>query len=42
MKQKFKLAGDKFNEKPLKKEWIQFAIDLGILKPISGDDNSIR
>ena len=32
MKQKLKLAAEKFNNKPLKIEWIRFAIDLGILK----------
>jgi brefeldin A-resistance guanine nucleotide exchange factor 1 len=33
MKQKYKLAAEKFNKKPLKSDWIRFAIDLGILEP---------
>jgi hypothetical protein len=37
MKSKFKLAGDKFNIKPLKSEWIRFAIEIGILKPIDAN-----
>ncbi len=32
-KQKYKLAAEKFNKKPLKSEWVRFAIDLGILEP---------
>lgn len=35
MKQKLKLAAEKFNKSPLKPEWIKFAIDLGILEPLS-------
>lgn len=33
MKQKLKLAAEKFNKKPMKPDWIRFAIDLGILEP---------
>jgi brefeldin A-resistance guanine nucleotide exchange factor 1 len=33
MKQKYKLAAEKFNKKPLKSDWIRFAIDLGIMEP---------
>ena len=35
MKQKYKLAVEKFNKKPLKPDWIRFALDLGILEPTS-------
>lgn len=33
MKQKLKLAAEKFNKKPMKADWIRFAMDLGILQP---------
>ena len=33
MKQKYKLAAEKFNNKPLKPDWIRFAMDLGLLEP---------
>jgi brefeldin A-resistance guanine nucleotide exchange factor 1 len=33
MKQKLKLAAEKFNKKPLKPDWIRFSMDLGILEP---------
>lgn len=32
-KQKYKLAAEKFNKKPLKSDWVRFAMDLGILEP---------
>lgn len=32
MKHKYKLAAEKFNNKPLKPDWIRFAMDLGILE----------
>lgn len=32
MKHKYKLAAEKFNSKPLKSDWIRFAMDLGILE----------
>eukprot|EP01034_Spumella_vulgaris_P022369 gene22369-28491_t len=38
MKSKFKLAGDKFNAKPLKADWVRFAIDIGILQPAAAKD----
>ena len=33
MKQKYKLAAEKFNKNPLKPDWIRFAMDLNILEP---------
>lgn len=33
MKHKYKLASEKFNNKPLKADWIRFSMDLGILEP---------
>jgi golgi-specific brefeldin A-resistance guanine nucleotide exchange factor 1 len=34
-KQRLRLAAEKFNDKPLKSEWIKFALELGILQPYS-------
>ena len=37
MKHKYKLAAEKFNNKPLKPDWIRFAMDLGLLEPTPAD-----
>ncbi len=36
-KQLIKATTEKFNDKPLKNDWIVFALDLGLLKPYVAD-----
>ena len=37
MKQKLKLAAERFNAKPLKVEWVKYAVKIGILDPKQQD-----
>jgi hypothetical protein len=39
MKQKMKLAAEKFNNKPLKNDWILYAVECGILNCVEIDSN---
>lgn len=39
MKQKLKLAAERFNVKPLKVDWVKYALKIGILEPKSIDNN---
>lgn len=39
-KQRLRLASEKFNEKPLKPDWVHFALSLGLLRPAITVDRS--
>jgi Guanine nucleotide exchange factor in Golgi transport N-terminal len=39
-KQRLRLASEKFNEKPLKPDWVHFALSLGLLRPAVTLDRS--
>ena len=39
MKQKLKLAAERFNVKPLKVDWVKYALKIGILEPKTVDNN---
>ena len=39
-KQRLRLASEKFNEKPLKPDWVHFALSLGLLRPAATIDRS--
>ena len=43
-KQRLRLASEKFNEKPLKPDWMHFALSLGLIRPfvIIHDNNNIN
>jgi brefeldin A-resistance guanine nucleotide exchange factor 1 len=40
-KQRLKLAAEKFNEKPLKNEWIRFSVELGLIQQASSMSEAI-
>ncbi len=39
MKQKLKLAAERFNAKPLKVDWVKYALKIGILEPKKSENN---
>lgn len=40
-KQRLKLAAEKFNEKPLKNEWLRFSLELGLVQQASSMSDAI-
>ena len=38
-KQRLRLASEKFNEKPLKADWMHFALSLGLIRPYAIHNN---
>ena len=40
-KQRLKLAAEKFNEKPLKNEWLRFSLELGLIQPAASMSDTI-